>query len=244
VITRTKALIVVATIAVAGAALAVALARLNSDEAADELDEAYALMTRAMSRPGMVLHTVSTARGDADSSCVSTMGAWVSEGGEKVRIISGYRCSGVLQESREMLSVRGTSYFVDIEGSPQREASAGCRGTDLPGLLFFLACNADRNVSVSARSSVNFEGRDVVRIRSAGDLQGIDSNVTTDSSLYVDLDTGLPIATRSVLTDDYGGTTTSSDSLVTYEHEYMERTLLPVDFFEPEGIGFKDPGVR
>jgi hypothetical protein len=240
---RWKPAALVAALVVVAVAFAFGIAHFTSDES--ELDDAYTLMTRAMSRPGMVLHTVSTSPFDADSSCVSTTRAWVSEGGEKVRIISGYRCSGVLQESREMLSVRGGSYFVDIEGSPQREASAGCRGTDLPGLLFFLACGADRNVSVSARSSVNFEGRDVVQIRSAGDLQGIDSNVTIDSALYVDPETGLPIATMSVLTDeDFGGGVTSSDSSITYEHEYVGRSSLPADFFEPEGIGFKDPEVR
>jgi len=155
------------------------------------------------------------------------------------------RCSGAVQAERTTLWVRGDAYFVDPEGKGQRGALEGCRGTELPGLIYFLeACGADLDVSVNARSGVSYDGRYAVQVHSLGDLQGIDSNVAIDSTLYVAPETGLPIATKSVLTDDYGGTTLHHGSETTYEYEYVERSSLPADFFAPEGIGFKDPGVR
>jgi len=66
---RWKSLALVAAAAAVAAAFAFGIAHFTSNES--ELDDAYALMTRAMSRPGKVLHTVSMDL-NVDSSCPST----------------------------------------------------------------------------------------------------------------------------------------------------------------------------
>ena len=219
-----KALVLIGALAAAGVALAMAVARLSSNES--ELDDAYALMTRAMSRPGMVLHTTSTTT--YNPTCVSSTEAWISDGGEKVRALSSSQCQGREGGGRTTLSVQGGWYFADRGGNQGSRAFDGCRGTTLPGLLFFLQCSGDVDVAVT-HSHMKFEGRKVVQIRSIGDASGIDSLVMIDSVLYVDPATGLPIA---------GNPDERSNSMGRYEHEFIERSSLPADFFEPEGIGF------
>jgi hypothetical protein len=136
--------------------------------------------------------------------------------------------------------VEGGWYAFDHEGKPMRGGVDGCRGATLPGLLFFLDCGADRDVSTDARMKASFRDQDVARVRSAGELQGIDSRVTIDTSLYIDLDSGLPIATESIHTDDYGGSVTATNSEREYAHEYVDRASLPENFFEPDGLGIED----
>lgn len=131
-----------------------------------------------------------------------------------------------------MLSVRGGWYYADREGNQGSRAFDGCRGTTLPGLLLFLDCRGDVEVAVTL-SHANFEGREVVQIRSTGDAASIDSLVEIDNVLYVDSESGVPIAAYP----EY----TRANSLTRYEHEFVERSSLPGDFFEPDGIGFKDP---
>jgi hypothetical protein len=236
-----RRLVLIVLFAGAAAVAALFLVARGGGSEDEDLDDAYALMTRAMSRPGYVLYSEAKYTNEDSPTCVTTTEAWISEGGEQVRTRTIHNCPGLDGEPPTVgLSVRGGWYSIDREGKPHRGAVDGCRDATLPGLLFFLDCGSDRDVSSEARLDAEYRGKPVALIRSSGDLQGIDSRVTIDSSLHIDQETGLPIATESLHTDDFGGSIQSYTSVVAYTHKYVTQESLPENFFDPASLGIED----
>ena len=171
----------------------------------------YDRMLAGMTRPGLVLHTTYTVY-----DCDHTK-AWIDARADVVVYEFHYLCD-------------------DDEGVDNRvvRSTGACRGTVSAVVTFFLGCAPNEDVELSVIEEDQYEGRPAITLQATGQFYGIDSRVEFDEKLYVDVETGLPIATVRDVRDFYGGDPppVSERIVTTYAHEFVERSTLPDDFFE------------
>lgn len=206
------------------------------------VDDVYARMVEAITRPGKVYHLTQEIEVDAGPFSYSgTTQTWVDVAHDLARSEGEFVFGGETRRTR--LVIAGGARYEDDEGSGRamRREAATCRGTgaalsivvDCPGPLEERSENLERG---------EYEGRAAIVVVGHSVSRGSDETWTMTTRAYLDPDTFLPIADEGSGTLDYGEVYPASLK-VRYRHDFVDAVSLPADFFDPASIGYveRDP---
>jgi hypothetical protein len=210
-------------------ALYVALILLSPDtRESDNTLPFYERMVAGMSVPGMVLHTTSIVY-----SCERT-DVWIDTSIGAALEEFRYECDEKDEIELRTLRRDGLVWYARPQTQPSRGRES-CSGANAAVLALFTRCSPSPEPRFQVLHGHLFEGRATIALRATGEYWGIDSRVEYDEYLYIDEDTGLPIARVNNIRDFYGGAAPPVTERIVerYSHEFVQRETLSADLFQP-----------
>ena len=236
-------------------------------------NDVYQRVTQAITREGSVFHTtirISRAEVTPPAPTPTPGGRWTTDealDAYKVEIWVDTRAvlartdeSGLSETAsgtkiyRQQI-IRSNDSFSTMDGKATEWArrsggeSIRCRGSDSPLLAQLMLCMNGLEKSQTTVMTGQFGSRDAIVLATEGVAPDEDRNSPFTARVYVDKTTWLPIAEEYRL--DYGSEITDETS--TYDNDFVARSSLPADFFEPDAIGYvpdpeallkkMDPGI-
>jgi hypothetical protein len=223
------------------------------------LDDVYARMEQALDGgDGRVLHA-SVVIEDVRSPLPTPQGVessdaedyadqlWFHATSGVARVETRVRLEGESQDRVVRSIVRDDGTFrVDSNGVSHDVYSLTCRGSDSVLLAQLMRCANYLEKSTTRVESGQDSGASVIVLVTTGTLSDEDSTNPFTMRLYVDLSTYLPTASELETESDTGTTQGSYRVRSRYDVEYVERSSLAADFFDPASIGWveADPTAR
>ncbi len=217
------------------------------------LDEVYARMEAALAGDGdQVLHAsvvvtgvdydlatpIPTPEGfeDFDSEAYADQ-VWIDSANGAARVETRTRYDEESEDRVYRHIVAGDRLLrVDDEGRSGDVDAIRCRGSESPLIAQLFRCNNWLEESTTVVESDEYDRGPAIVLHTSGELPSHDWTVEFESRLFVDPDSYLPLAATATQT---GGPVDGSYTLTyRYDIEFVERSSLPNDFFEPATIGF------
>jgi hypothetical protein len=165
---------------------------------------------------------------------------WVDIANQRARLRQDVEVrSPPLPQPPDRIIAGATGYYVDQDGSVRTYRSQSCPEPRALPLSEYMPC-ANTGDEITSRVVIT-EGPDaseVLAIKTTGKRRGIDSTVTFTHYLYVDPVTYLPIAIVERGADRMQDHTQRYTSTQHFTHDFVPRSTLLDDFFDPSSIGY------
>lgn len=222
------------------------------------LDGLYERMEQALARPGYVLHTTTRyEKVEYDGDTPALPEGYKPE--EYAPQFWTYPLEHAIRTERKSWREEEPHEYIDrkivLERTQLRDATGRptdepltCRGTGSALLTRLMGCGNYLEESTSTVQIEEHGGNWAYVIATTGELPSHDWTMEFDSRLFVDPVTHLPRAieteTRPPNDDPY--LPRKSRVVESYAHEFIPRTSLPADFFDPTSIGIVevDPATK
>lgn len=220
------------------------------------LDEVYRRMEQAIDADGKIVH-VSVVIEDVDFGGAPTPPAlagfdaehyadqlWLDASAGAARSETSIRN---LDEAADRVSrsiIRsGDTFRVDSDGNSAAVESLTCRGSDSPLLAQLMRCGNYLEESKTVVESGEYQGRPAIVLTTSGQLPSHDWTSSFTTRLYIDPSSNLPIAIDTQESGAGDHAELSYRIQERYDIEFLARSSLPDDFFEPASIGYveRDP---
>jgi len=139
------------------------------------------------------------------------------------------------------------TFRVAADGQSRDVDSLRCRGATSVALAQLMLCRNYLEKSSTSVREASYDGQPVIVLVTAGDLPSHDWNSSFEHRLYVDASSLMPVAGDDRQTVPVGDQK-RIDYRVRYRYdtEFVERSLLSSEFFEPSSIGYveRDPAAN
>jgi hypothetical protein len=224
--------------------LIVAAWRLSRDEQLPTyegitLTALQANVTRALSSPGEVVHITRTDVQEPLHPAITHY--WID--GDSGSIRARHVFDSVEPGSNDTITAGGKRYAVNAGVSYEFPVS-GCDAAPNQVMDIFFGCHEMLRDAELRVVEDAIDGRPLIAILAAGKYSGDDSTVTFRSLLYIDPQTFLPVTLRRRISDDYArGPVVKHAISSALEYEFLARSSLPGDYFDPASIGFRPDAV-
>lgn len=205
------------------------------------LDEFWAEMSLAVTRPGLVMK-LTVFHESSRPSYVESQEIWIDPSRDVARSETEYAYS-VGRVHRSDVVLAGHEYSVQEDGMPYRKPLQECANVPRITFTLFFYCptnSSDMRVRVIEGE---YNGISLLGLLQTGHAGGIDSVVEFQDVLWIDPQTYIPFAFVSHGVDRYarGGYTDTHDHVRRYAYEFVSVDAIPADFFDPAAVGYVEP---
>jgi hypothetical protein len=222
----------------------------SSDGVYTAVDDVYARMTQALTRPGEAYHpTIQTVAVQGDQAYTSMSEAWLvfasKAGREQVTATFG-----LISHEATILIDGERQYRTQEDGSaPIMRRAVTCHDSDSALLSLLLACHGDAEQSITVvQRDVTFEDERAIAVITSSAERSPTEHAGWIQTLYVSAATYLPIAIQSngMLFDESALQTAVFDTgaLVRFTNNFVLLAALKPDFFSPAAVGWVEPNIE
>jgi hypothetical protein len=206
------------------------------------VEELYARVAEAITRPGQVYHAVMEVEQEGGPFSYSgTVETWLDTKRDVARQQAEFLIGEQAKRSRTIIA-GGALYRSPTEDqSSSRVEAPRCYGGSASASSV-LGCPGPTEESTKAVEAGEYGGKPVIVLVTIGTSSGADETFTFTSRLYLDPETFLPIASETEGTMDYGDVYPLRGESH-FRTEFIAADSLPDDFFDPDSIGYvqRDP---